>query len=106
MTTSQSSKSASIRCTLDTDRREAQTLEWSDLIDVALETEATSNGVVSTYPIMLASQIEDLAARENACCGSWLTIVSSRTEEAIRLEVTTTHSEGLETIKALAGLDA
>lgn len=91
-------------CTLSVGGRAERGLEWSDLAALSLTSERIEGGVASTYPLDLADKIEDLANREITCCGSWLDIASSRGDDMIRIELTTTNPEGLEMIASIAGL--
>lgn len=92
-------------CTLEAGSRADQKLEWSDLGAHALSKERIEGGVLSTYPIGLAAQIEDLANREMACCGTWLATKTARVGDVIRVELTTTNPEGLGLILSIAGLE-
>lgn len=93
-----------ITCTLTTDRRIDQQLEWSDLAKHATTCVPIGGGVESEFPLELADQIEDLTERELACCGSWLTIVFHRAVETCRLQLTTTNPEGVDLIRSMSGL--
>ncbi len=91
-------------CTLSLGKRAAQQLEWSDLAPLALTRAAVEGGAESTYPLALADQVEELAAREISCCGSWLTIKHERRQDDLRIELTTHNVEGVAMIRSLSGL--
>ncbi len=91
-------------CTLTTLEMAAQTLEWVDLAPLALSRHDVDGGVASTYPLVLADQIEELASRETSCCGSWLTIAHERGDDEFRLRLTTTNPDGVDLIRSFSGL--
>jgi hypothetical protein len=91
-------------CTLTTGPLALQQLEWADLAEHATTRSAVEGGAESTYPLELADQIEDLAGREVACCGSWLQIAHERDDHAIRLRLTTANPDGVDLIRSLSGL--
>lgn len=86
---------------VDPKQRAARQIEWTDLRSLARATERVPGGVASTFDLSLADEIEDLADRELSCCGSWLTITSSRSADTIRLELTTASPEGQAVIEAM-----
>ncbi|GJM39117.1 MAG: hypothetical protein DHS20C19_24840 [Acidimicrobiales bacterium] len=92
-----------VTCTLTTKALAQRTLEWRDLGPLALERTELDDGVRSTYPLDLATPIEQLAGAERACCGSWLDIEVTRTD-VVTLELTTTNPEGLAIIRSMAGI--
>ena len=91
-------------CNLTIGRRAQQQLEWTDLGDHATTRTPIDGGVESVFPLELAGQIEELADRELACCGSWLDISYQRESTAFRLRVTTTNPDGVDLIRSLSGL--
>ena len=91
-------------CTLSSGALAEQQLEWADLAPLATTHTEVDGGVASTYPLELADQIEALAGREIACCGSWLQIAHERADNELRLRLTTTNPEGLGVIRSLSGL--
>ena len=93
-----------IVCTLTIGRLDQQWLEWTDLASHALAHREIPGGVTSWYPTELADQIEELAARELDCCGSWLQIEHERTNERLQLRLTTTNPDGVAFIRSLSGL--
>ncbi len=90
-------------CTLGVKERTVRVLEWSDLGALSLTSERIDGGVASTYPIGIADAVEDLANRENSCCGSWLMASTERLGDVIRLQVTTENPAGLDLIRSMAG---
>ena len=95
---------APVVCTLSPKELQNRHLEWGDIRTLSLTTSAVENGVLVTFPIKLAHSVEDLAERENHCCGSWLSTTTERLEDTIRLEITTQNPEGLPLILSMAGL--
>ena len=93
-------------CTLTTKERAQRGLAWTDLGGLALTSHRIDDGVTSTYSLELADQIEDLATLERNCCGSWLTISTTRSGDVITLQLTTSNPDGLEMIESIAGLSA
>lgn len=91
-------------CNLTIGRRVEQELEWADLAQHAESRTAISGGVESTFSLELADQIEELADRELACCGSWLNIAHQRDAKNFRLRLTTTNPEGISLIRSMSGL--
>ncbi len=102
--TTQNESIPPVVCTLVEGELPTRNLEWNDVGELALTAEPIELGVRSTYPIAIADQIEDLCGREVNCCGSWLTIESYRTNDAIRVEITTANPDGLELVRSIAGL--
>jgi len=97
-------ESASLLCTLSPQGRQAAALEWRDLADLAISLEANDTGTVSTFAAEHADQINDLATRENDCCGSWLRADVSVSDDVLTLRLETTSAEGLAVIHAMAGV--
>lgn len=91
-------------CNLTMGRRELQQLEWSDIAEHAVTRSSIEGGAESTYPLELADQIEELAGREIACCGSWLQIAHARGDDVLRLRLTTTNPDGVALIRSMSGL--
>jgi hypothetical protein len=91
-------------CTLSLGKLGAQQLEWSDLAPLALTREAVDGGAESTYPLALADQIEELAAREIDCCGTWLSIEHERGPDELRIKLTTRNVDGVAIIRSFSGL--
>lgn len=89
-------------CTLTTKARARQQLEWGDLAALALSRTHLTDGIHTTFPLALRAHVEDLAARENACCGSWLA-TRVWTDDVVHLELTTRATEGLQLIRSIAG---
>lgn len=93
-----------LSCSLGPDARANRKLEWVDLAALALSTDRLQHGVVSTFRIELADQIEDLVAKETDCCGSWLDAAIDRADGLLRLELTSSKPEGRAAIHRLSGL--
>lgn len=97
-------------CTLTRKELVVRGLEWSDLSDLALTSEAIDGGVASTYPAELTDKLADLVNREMSCCGTWMNSTVEQlgaTEhrgKTVRLELTTTNPDGLDLIRRIAGL--
>jgi hypothetical protein len=90
-------------CTLTTKALAERSLEWSDIRPMALSNEALPTGARSTYRLADADAIEDLATREISCCGSWLTIKTTRSD-VLTMTVTTDSLEGVDLIRTMTGL--
>ena len=80
-----------------------QGLEWTDLQDNALSIERVPEGAAMVFGIELADRIDDLSAREAACC-AFLSITTTRTQDTVRLEITSANPDGRPIIDALVGL--
>lgn len=93
-----------ITCTLSDADAHAQALEWVHLRKLAASVTAVDSGVHVTFPASMAPEVEDLAEREAACC-SFLTIATTRVDDQIALQVTTTNTDALLEISALAGVE-
>ncbi|HZJ27543.1 MAG TPA: hypothetical protein VFF40_11140 [Acidimicrobiia bacterium] len=91
-----------IACSLPTPDAAGQVDEWADLRRDALTRERLERGVAMTFGIDAADRVEDLAAREAACCG-FLSIATTRTAETVRLEITSDDPDAAPVIEALAG---
>ena len=92
-----------IACTLSATDAQAQALEWVDLRSLATSVAAVVSGVRMTFPDDMAAAVEDLAAREAACC-SFLMITTTKVGDELALEVTTENADALPVISALAGV--
>jgi hypothetical protein len=93
-------------CTLTTREMAGQKLEWTDIAAIALRRQRIKNGVTSYFALENAGAVEDLARREQSCCGSWLHIETSREGGELRLQLTSTNPDGLGIIMSMAGFDA
>lgn len=89
-------------CTLTTKALARRSLEWTDLARLALSREPLPNGARTTFTLADADALEELAARERDCCGSWLHIRTARTD-VFTMELTTDNSDGLGLIRSMAG---
>ena len=89
-----------IACSLPLREAAKQAGEWHDLSGRALQIEEIDGGLSVVYPSNLISEVEDLVAREAACC-AWLSIETSPSEEGIRINVTSTNPDARPVIEAL-----
>ena len=92
-----------IACSLPIRDAAQQAGEWTDLHNRIVSSESEGGRYVVEYPIALADEIEDLAARESSCC-AWLSISTSRQTETIRLELHSENPEAQPVIEALIGI--
>ena len=76
-----------IACTLTHAQAMDQLGEWADLVDDALESTRSDGHLTAVLPITERGRVEDLAARERACC-SFLRIDVSADEAAGTVRVT------------------
>lgn len=88
-------------CTLDSQALAERCLEWSDLAALAVDAEPIPTGVRSTFPAGLRSELDDLVAREQQCCGSWMKTRLTAVGELVQLELTTDNPDGIEVIRGL-----
>ncbi len=93
-----------VMCTLSSRQRSQRVLEWSDVWRLARTTGRIEGGVVASFAVALAADIEDLAQRELDCWRSWLDISTHRSVDAIHLKVTTANVDGVDVIRQMAGL--
>ena len=93
-----------IECSLTGNDMVEQAFSWRELGARALSRERIPNGVSAIYDLSLSDSVEDLARREMSCCGSWLTLITRRESDVIRLEVTSENSDGLAMFVSMAGL--
>lgn len=91
-----------VACTLTTKDATRQVLEWSELRGRALDIETLVDGVAMTFPAKHAAAVEDLAAREAACC-AFLTITTTHQDGIVRVDITTPDSVGIGVIDMIAG---
>lgn len=91
-----------IACSLPLREAAKQAGEWHDLSGRALLIEEIDGGLSVVYPSHMTSEVEDLVAREAACC-AWLSIETSPTEEGIRIDVTSSNPDARPVIEALIG---
>lgn len=101
---SMTTKHDPIACTLTTIDAARQGLEWTTLQSQALSATGIDGGAVMTFELDLADSVEDLAARERFCCG-FLSITTTRSDDEIRLEITSDSPGARPVIEALAGVD-
>jgi hypothetical protein len=91
-----------VACSLTTADAARQALEWTDLRRHAITIEARAGGAAMTFALDLADDVEDLAAREAACC-AFLSITTNRMADVVRLEITSDDPDAHTVIEALAG---
>jgi hypothetical protein len=91
-----------IACTLSETGAARQSLEWADLSGHAVSSEQLDTGVAMTFEPGMAAAVEDLAAREAACC-SFLSISTTQTDDEVRIEITSDNPDALPMIRSIAG---
>ena len=91
-----------VACTLSLTDQASQALEWRDLVARALTTERTSSGATLRFPLHLRDEVEDLAARESACCG-FLSIGTSLEDDEVVLAVGSELAEAQPVIDVIVG---
>lgn len=89
-------------CTLSAGTAASQVDEWTQLRQRAASTERIHGGVALTFPADLFEEVSDLAAREADCC-AFLNLATSRTDDHVRLAVTSEAPEALPVIEMLVG---
>jgi len=92
-----------IACSLTTKDATSQFLEWTDLRHHALTATKIDGGAVMIFDAELADRVEDLAAREQSCCG-FLSITTLRSNNEVRLEITADNPDAHSVIEAMAGV--
>ena len=91
-----------IACSLSTNKAAVQLLDWANLQSHVVITERLEHGVAMTFGADLTESVEDLAAREAECC-SFLSIETSRTDDSVRLEITSEDPNASGVIEMLTG---
>ncbi len=91
-----------IACSLSTEKAAVQLLDWANLQSHVVTTERLEHGVAMTFGADLSESVEDLAAREAECC-SFLSIATIRSDDSIRLEITSDNPDAGAVIDMLAG---
>ncbi len=91
-----------VACSLPADEATRQVSEWAELRLHATDARRVPGGVALSFPPDVAAAAEDLAAREAACC-SFLTIATSRTQESVRVEITSAAPGADAVIDLIAG---
>ena len=89
-----------IACTLSPRGAEAQLGEWAALREHVVDRRPVPHGQELSFLIELAPTVEDLAAREAACC-SFLTIRTHRDGERVRLVITSADPAAAPVIELL-----
>lgn len=92
-----------IACSLPLRDAAEQAGEWTDLFGHAVSYDRLADGIEVSYPLRLADQVEDLVSREAACC-AWLNLDTTRTDDAIRVRLTSENPDSAPVIEALVGL--
>lgn len=91
-----------IACSLPARESRDQIGEWRALIEHQLAAERVDGGYAVTFGPEMAPVVEDLATREAACCG-FLDIVTTPTEDGIRLVMTSQNPDALPVVGLLVG---
>ena len=90
-----------LACSLSTSDAERQILNWTNVRNRSLDTFTIEHGIAMTFKPEIAALVEDLAARESACC-TFLSAKTIRSDEMIRLEITSEDLDVLPFIKSIA----
>jgi hypothetical protein len=91
-----------VACSLSTDEGAVQLLDWANLRGHVVTTDRIEHGVAMTFGADLVESVEDLAAREAECC-SFLSIATIRSDDSIRLEITSHNPDAGAVIDMLVG---
>lgn len=91
-----------IACSLPARESRDQIGEWRALIDHQTTMERVDGGYAVTYHPDVTPVVEDLARREAACCG-FLDIVTTPTEDGVRLVMTSGNPDAIPVIALLIG---
>ncbi len=78
-------------------------LTISDLMSAVVSSETLVDGIALTFDSALADRVDEFAAREAQCCG-FLTLVTSRSDEGVRLEVSSENPDAHRIIDAMIGV--
>lgn len=92
-----------IACSLPLREAARQAGEWHELQGRALRLENLQDGISVVYPLDLAEMVEDLVAREAACC-AWLSLETRRESDGIRVRLTSPDPVARPVIEALIGI--
>jgi len=90
-----------IACSLPIRDAASQVGEWTDLHQQVISAEETTDGLVVTYPADLADAVEDLVARESACC-AWLSLSTIRTDDGVQVTLASDDPDAGLVIRELA----
>lgn len=93
-----------IACSLPARESRDQIGEWQALIGRKVATERVDGGYAVTYHADVTPQVMDLARREAACC-NFLDILTTPSEDGIRLIITSDNPDALPVIDLLIGHD-
>lgn len=91
-----------IACSLPARESRDQIGEWQALIERKVRTERVDGGYAVTYDPAVAPEVQDLARREAACCG-FLDIVTTTTDDGIRMVIRSDSPDALPVIDLLIG---
>lgn len=91
-----------IACSLPARESRDQIGEWQALIEHRVTAERVDSGYAVTYHPDVTHMVQDLARREAACCG-FLDIVTTPTEDGIRMIMTSANPDALPVIDLLIG---
>lgn len=91
-----------IACSLSAGDAVDHFLTISDLRSMVVSSEPLVDGIALTFDSGLADKVDEFAAREAQCCG-FLTLVTSRSDEGVRLEVSSENPDAHRIIDAMFG---
>jgi hypothetical protein len=91
-----------IACSLPARESRNQIGEWQALVEHQVAVHRVNDGFEVVYHADVSDVVEDLAQREEACCG-FLDIVSTRTPSGVRLMVTSPNPDAMPVIELLVG---
>lgn len=91
-----------IACSLSARDSRDQIGEWERLATRAVTIDPVEGGYAVIFNLDVASDVEDLAGRESACC-EFLDIETSRTVDRIQLVMTAADPDAMPVIKKLVG---
>ena len=75
---------------------------FSDLMGMVVSSEPLVDGIALTFHSGLADKVDEFVAREAECC-SFLTLVTSRSDEGVRLEVSSENPDAHRMIDTMFG---
>lgn len=91
-----------IACSLPARESRNQIGEWQALFDHQKTIERVDGGYAVTYHADVTPVVQDLARRESACCG-FLEIVTTPTEDGVRMVMTSENPDAIPVIELLIG---
>ena len=92
-----------LACSFSESNTARQDLDWATVRNQSLGTVPIENGIAMTFSPDKADDIESLVKSESACCG-FLSITSVRSDEMIRVEISSTDPAALPVIQAIAAV--